>query len=169
MDHAFCILAATPHWVMLLFGYLVWQGIVSLRDRTVPIWRVLVVPAMFVALGFLRLVLLQHNGILPLLVWIAGAIPLSLIGFVTSPLPRGEAMSGRRVIRRGSFIPLVRNVSFFSLQYCATVSSALEPGGTIIAFAGHAVSGATAGYFLGWAVAFLFHLNRADRAANHPG
>jgi hypothetical protein len=58
------------------------------------------------------------------------------------------------VTRPGSIGPLLRNLTVFSLQYGVAVATAmrLEPH-TAVAIIGHAVSGASAGYFSGWAAA----------------
>lgn len=62
---------------------------------------------------------------------------------------RGPAPSNRS-------IPLFRNVTIFALQYAVAAATAmkLQPHAAV-AIIGHAVSGATAGYFSGWAVALL--------------
>ena len=41
------ILTNTPLWVFALLAYLIWQGSQSLRPRTQPIWRMLIVPLVF--------------------------------------------------------------------------------------------------------------------------
>jgi hypothetical protein len=67
------------------------------------------------------------------------------------------------VTRPGSVGPLLRNITVFSLQYGVAVASAmkLEPHAAV-AIIGHAVSGASAGYFSGWTAA----LWRAHRNFN---
>jgi hypothetical protein len=61
-----------------------------------------------------------------------------------------------QVTRPGSVIPLIRNITVFVLQYAVAVATAmkLEPHAAV-AIIGHAVSGASAGYFSGWAAALL--------------
>jgi len=44
MQVAIRILANTPVWAFALLAYLIWQGWQSLRPRTLPIWRLLIVP-----------------------------------------------------------------------------------------------------------------------------
>lgn len=44
MQTAIGILVHTPIWVLPLLAYLVWQGLRSLRPRTQPLWRMLIVP-----------------------------------------------------------------------------------------------------------------------------
>jgi putative effector of murein hydrolase LrgA (UPF0299 family) len=67
------------------------------------------------------------------------------------------------VTRPGSAVPLVRNITVFLLQYGVAVATAmkLEPH-TAVAIIGHAVSGASAGYFSGWVVALLRRYRNVD-------
>jgi len=69
------LLQNTPLWVYLLLAYLVWQGLQSLRPRTQPVWRRLIVPLVFIALGLSRIVQGNGGGTLPLLAWLARLWP----------------------------------------------------------------------------------------------
>ena len=71
------------------------------------------------------------------------------------------------VTRPGSAGPLIRNVTVFSLQYGVAVATAmkLEPHAAV-AIIGHAVSGASAGYFSGWAAALLRRYRNFDAGEN---
>jgi hypothetical protein len=52
--------------------------------------------------------------------------------------------------------PLLRNLTVFALQYTVAVIAAIDPDGcTAAAVTGRAVSGATAGYFIGSTIALL--------------
>jgi hypothetical protein len=152
------ILAHTPTWVFLVFAYLLWQGIQSLRDRTLPLWRILVVPALFIASGVSRIIESDSGGISTLVPWavfLALFMPLALIRG-----PRLLAVNRRsgEVSRPGSAVPLVRNVLVFILQYAAAViTSGGMLGSQEAALASHAISGATAGYFIGWVIVALRH------------
>src|SRR5436305_877160 len=85
MRFALGILTHTPLWVFALLVYLVWQGILSLRPRTMPIWRLMIVPAVFIAMGLSRIALHPDDGPWPLLSWLAGAIVFSPLGLTTGP------------------------------------------------------------------------------------
>ncbi len=69
--------------------------------------------------------------------------------------------------RPGSAIPLVRNITVFVLQYAVAVATAmkLEPHAAV-AIIGHAVSGASAGYFSGRAVALMRRYRNFDTGGN---
>jgi len=60
-------------------------------------------------------------------------------------------------------MPLVRNVTIFMLQYALTVAAVLhldtQGAGAIVS---RAVSGATAGYFIGWSLALLRIYNGSE-------
>jgi hypothetical protein len=163
MQTATGILAHTPIWVFALLGYLVWQGYQALRTRTLPLWRMLIVPLVFFLMGLSRLVLARNNGWEPLLAWLVAALL-----FVSLALYRGARLLAvdrekGLVTRPGSPIPLIRNITVFLLQYGIAVAAALHLDGHIAAAViGRAISGATAGYFAGRTVSLL-------RSYRNPG
>ena len=61
MQFAAGVLTHTPLWAFVFFVYLIWQGILSLRSRELPLWRSLVVPALFIILGISRIALRQQG------------------------------------------------------------------------------------------------------------
>ena len=80
MRFALGILTHTPLWVFVLLAYLVWQGILSLRPRTMPIWRLMIVPAVFIVMGLSRIALRPEDGMWPLLSWLVGAMLCAPLG-----------------------------------------------------------------------------------------
>jgi len=66
------MLAHTPPYVFVLLAYLVWQGVLSLRTRRRTVWRMLIVPGLFMATGLLLLVLRPSGGTLPMAAWFVG-------------------------------------------------------------------------------------------------
>jgi hypothetical protein len=155
MRFAWQVLIHTPLWVFPLFAYLVWQGIKATRPRTTSIWRALIVPTVFIVWGLSRLLARQQDFFWPLLSWTAAALALIPVGLlITKPFELDHATG--QITRPGSFVPLIRNVSVFALQYTVAVIAAVDPDGrTVTTLFGRAVSGATTGYFLGRAVALL--------------
>ena len=156
MQVATRILANTPPWVFVLLAYLIWQGAQALRQRTQPIWRMLIVPLVFFLMGLSRLVMARDTGLEPLLAWLAAALLFGWLGFSREPRLLAVDRKSRTVTRPGSAAPLVRNITVFVLQYAVAVATAmkLEPH-AVVAIIGHAVSGASAGYFSGWTAALL--------------
>jgi hypothetical protein len=161
------ILTNTPPWVFALLAYLVWQGSQSLRPRTQPIWRMLIVPLVFFLMGLSRLVTARNSGIEPPLAWLVAALLFALLALSRRPKLLAVDRKSATVTRPGSAIPLVRNITVFVLQYAVAVATAmkLEPHAAV-AIIGHAVSGASAGYFSGWAVALLRRYRNFDTGGN---
>jgi hypothetical protein len=163
MQFVLGILTHTPLWVFALFAYLVWQGIMSMQPRTQPIWRLLIVPSIFIVWGLSRIGFRQDGG--ALLAWLIGALLLAPLAFFTGPRLLAIDRSNGLVTRAGGPIPLIRNMTVFVLQYTVAVVAALHldnhSAGAIV---GRAVSGATAGYFVGWAVALLRRYRNAGES-----
>ncbi len=157
------VLVHTPLWVFALFAYLVWQGIKAMQPRRTPIWRALIVPAVFIVWGVSRIGFGHQDGTWPLIAWTAAALALLPLGVLT-PRPFDVDHTTGEIIRPGTAFALVRNLVVFSLQYTVGVISAIDAGDRAVAFiAGRAISGATAGYFIGSTVALLIAY-RSERA-----
>jgi hypothetical protein len=167
MQMAIRILANTPVWVFALLAYLLWLGWRSLRPRTQPIWRLLIVPLVFFLMGLSRLVMARDNGLEPLVAWLVSALLLAALALSRTPQLLAADRKSGTVTRPGSAIPLVRNITVFVLQYAVAVAAAmkLEPR-VAVAIIGHAVSGAIAGYFSGWTVAVLRRYRNFDTSGN---
>ena len=155
MQTAIAILINTPPWVFALLAVLIWQGCMALRPRLQPLPRMLTVPAVFFLMGLSRLALGARTIDL-LLVWVATAAVFAALALYTGP--RSVTVDGEtgRIQRPGSVVPLLRNLTVFVLQYAVAVVTAMKLGASWeVAAAGQAVSGACAGYFLGWTIALL--------------
>ncbi|NVN85132.1 MAG: hypothetical protein HXX15_03490 [Rhodopseudomonas sp.] len=169
MQTAMQILVNTPIWVFALLAFLAWQGGQALRPTTRPIWRVLIVPAVFLLMGLSRLVLGGKAASL-VLIWFAAAAV-----FLTVALIRGagaiDVDEQGNVVRPGSVVPLVRNLTVFLLQYAVAVVAAMKLDAFAgVAIAGQAVSGACSGYFLGWGIALVraWRAKSAGLATDRP-
>ena len=157
------IVTHTPVWVWALLAYLIWAGIQAMQPRRVSVWRLMVVPAVFIVTGLTRIWTGQSGG--SLLAWLAGAIPLAVTGFLTGPKLLDVDRDKAEVTRPGSPVPLIRNVAVFALQYAAAVIGALHTNDqAAAALFSRALSGGTAGYFIGWAAAFWRHYRSAPQA-----
>ncbi len=165
MQVAVRILANTPVWVFALLAYLIWQGWQSLRPRTLPIWRMLIVPLVFFLMGISRLILARDTGLEPLFAWLVAALLLASLALSRRPHLLAVDRKNGTVTRQGSAMPLVRNITVFGLQYGVAVATAmkLEPHAAV-AIIGHAVSGASAGYFSGRTAALLRRYRHFDAA-----
>ncbi len=146
------VLQNTSWWVFALFALLMWLGLQALRPRTLPIWRLLMTPAVFIGWGITSL------AASPLLLvdWSVTALIGAAIAWATSghfKIDRG------RVSLPGNAFPLVRNLLIFSAKYGLAVTAAISHSN--LAVWDIAVSGASAGYFVGW----LLRLASAYRQA----
>jgi hypothetical protein len=167
MQTAFRILANTPLWVFVLLAYLVWQGLQALRTRTQAVWRMLIVPLVFFLMGLSRLVLARDNAIAPLLAWLVALLLFGALGLFNGPRLTAVNRQKGVVTRPGSIGPLLRNITVFTLQYGVAVATAmkLEPHAAV-AVIGHAVSGASTGYFSGWTAALWRRYRNFDEGQN---
>ena len=155
MDLIFGIIIHTPLWVWFLLAYLVWQGIKAMQPRTITIWRAMIVPVIFICWGLSRIGANQQATIWPLVAWAVAALVLLPVGILT-PQPFEVDHTTRLVSRQGSVFPLVRNVVVFALQYAVAVLVTMHAHDRAIgAIVGRAISGATAGYFIGTAITLL--------------
>ncbi|HTY68696.1 MAG TPA: DUF6622 family protein [Alphaproteobacteria bacterium] len=158
------IIQHTPLWVAALLALLVVLGVQALRPREVPVWRLLLVPLAFTAWGVLSL--MQKAGASPLLVadWLVTAAIGAAIGWwTTNPQAFHIDHAGNRVRVPGSAVPLVRNLSIFLAKYVLAATMAVAPAlqGALSPW-DIAVSGLSAGYFIGWMVRFALRY-RAGR------
>ncbi len=117
----------TPPWVFLLLGYIVWQGLQATRTQTVSVWRLVIVPTAFIVMGLSRLALGQADGPWPPLAWLAAAFAMASLGLATGPRLLAVDRARKLVTRRGSVVPLCRNMLVFVLQYSVAVEAALHP------------------------------------------
>lgn len=164
MKCAWQILTHTPIWVFPLFGYLVWLGIRAMRPRTVTIWRSLIVPTVFIVWGMSRLFARGQDAMWPLVSWFAAAAILLAIGLLTARPIEFDHTTGE-IRRPGSVVPLIRNITVFTLQYIVAVIATVDPhDATMAAIVGRAVSGGTTGYFLGRTIALLRQYWRQRKA-----
>ena len=157
----FAIVTHTPLWVWPLLALLLWLGVVALRRRAVPLWRLLVVPALFITWGGLSLV--QRAQATPsfALVWLGAAVLGAVLARALWRLEAAAPDRARNLVTvRGTALPLVRNIVLFVAKYALAVAMARAPT-PLLALGDIAVSGLGAGYFLGW----IAMLARAYRAA----
>ena len=153
MTYVVQILAHTPSYVFVLLACLVWQGVQSLRTRRLPIWRMLIVPVLFEVTGLLLLVLRPSGDIMPVAAWLVGLVVFAPLGLLTGP--RLLAVERTSVIRAGSPVSLARILLVFGAQYGIAVALFRHPEAQAsLTVAGHAVSGTSVGYFIGWMIAF---------------
>ncbi len=124
----------------------------GLRARTVPLWRLLVTPAVFIGWGVIALALRSTTSPILIADWAAAAAIGAAIAWTTVRLDGVEIDRARGVLQLpGSWLPLVRNMTIFSAKFALALAIARAPAWqeTLVAW-DIAISGASAGYFVGW-------------------
>jgi hypothetical protein len=146
------ILLNTPWWVFALFALLMWLGLQALKPRTLSIWRLLITPAIFIGWGVTSLALQSMSSPILIADWSVAAVIGAAIAWTTSRLDNVRIDRARQLVSLpGSALPLIRNLMIFSAKYGLGVAVAIAPASqSDLAVWYIAVSGASAGYFLGW-------------------
>lgn len=152
MDQLLQIIVHTPLWVAALFGLIVFAGIQAAKPRTVPAWRLVIVPAVFAVWGVASLALRPALTPVLLLDWAA----LAAVGLVGAKRDRGLAAlridrAARQVEVGGSFVPLLRTLAIFVAKYAISIALVAAPQAhALLSLFDLAISGMSAGYFIGW-------------------
>ena len=163
------LLHGTPIWVFALFGYLLWAGVRGLTVSARKVSRVWITPAIFIAWGVVGLLMRSGSPVENLLHWLVAALVGTGIG-VLARVPL-EVDPGRNlVVQPGSVIPLIRNVAIFGAHYGLNVLAAMKPEmSTQYVTWDIYVSGASAGYFAGWAIRFARSYRQAMLRDSNAG
>ena len=162
------IVRGTPWWVFAVFGLLLWLGMRGLTLNARKVSLVWITPAIFIAWGVIGL--FERSGpvsgnslAINLLHWLlAGLLGAGLSALISVPLQVDPHR--KLVVQPGSAIPLIRNVVIFGAHYALNVLAAIEPhlSAHYMAYDVY-VSGAGAGYFVGWTIRFALSYRRALR------
>jgi hypothetical protein len=150
------IVGHTPAWVFAVLAVLAVLGLQSLRPRTVPIRRLLIVPAVFIVWGIISLATRAPASPALIVDWLATAAvgmalawPMSRVNALRIDAARGL------VAMPGSVVPLARNLTIFLVKYCLGVAAVLAPAWHgQLAYWDIAASGLSAGYFMGFPLRF---------------
>jgi hypothetical protein len=163
------VLAHTPPWVFVLFSYLVVIGFTRLRPTVRQLGRIWITPMIFVAWGVAGLFKrhMELGFVLPH--WLMGAVIGGAIGLLGRRMTLMVDRPRQLVLLRGSIMPLVRIVLIFGAHYLLQVGAALQPENRAVFLIWDIyVSGASAGYFVGWSVRFLQSYRTAPQADLAP-
>lgn len=162
MPALLAIVSHTPSWVFVVFALLVLLGIQALRPRSIAVARVFATPAVFIAWGLVSLIFAAQRAPLAPVAWALTAIAGGSLALLTLRLGGLRVDGPGRVRLPGSVLPLLRNVLIFGAKYVIAVLLALHPAarGQLLIW-DMAVSGASAGYFIGWTLRFLIAYRRA--------
>jgi hypothetical protein len=163
MPSFFQIIANTPLWVWPLMAVVVWLGVLSLRARIIPAWRLAILPLVSLALSLAGIA----QSIQPSLAAAGWAVA------VLAALPLGVALGRRRAVQRladgrleiaGGWFMLVFGLSIFAARYALGVLFGVAPALKVdplwIGLAG-AVGGIVTGIGLGWLAGVILRARRA--------
>lgn len=150
------ILANTPIWVWVLLSILIWLGSLGLKRRRMALRRVAIVPVVFIVWGLSGLAARPFDPATIAALWLGGLILAMALGFATGPHLLGADRLRREVDLPASWWPLARNLIIFFAHYALIAAAAiLTAHKATLLQADLVVSGASAGYFIGWFAALL--------------
>ena len=160
------ILSGTPWWVYAVLSVLIYSGIQATKPRSWPLARIAVVPVVFTAWGIASLVLAPALGSSLIATWVATAAVGAGLAAITwrTDLVVVDRAAGR-IRLSASWVPLARNLAIFAAKYAIGIAGALNPEArSHLAFWDIAVSGLSAGYFLGWLLrlGMLYYARRSS-------
>jgi hypothetical protein len=150
------IIQGTPVWVYLLIALLLYLGIQATRPRTVSLVRAFITPAIFIAWGLVSLFARPTLSPVLILDWLLTAGAFGTLAFLTTRLAEVRFDHVRHAVSLpASWLPLARNLLIFAAKYGLAIAAATHPAARDqLALWDIAVSGASAGYFLGWLARF---------------
>lgn len=71
----------TPWWVYLLLSYLIAVGIKASKARTIPFWKIFVLPTIFLSMSIQTLMTIENIEYLSLGSWVVAVLVGSLFGW----------------------------------------------------------------------------------------
>jgi hypothetical protein len=148
------ILSGTPVWVFVLLAFLLWTGAKRLKPGVRELAKIGVTPSIFILWGVIGLFQRPGDFAVVLAHWAVGALLGGALGLAAS-ISMQVDRPRRLVLLPGSALPLLRILVIFGAHYVLRVAAAIHPdmGATYLTWDIY-VSGASAGYFAGWAVRF---------------
>jgi hypothetical protein len=167
MPSLLTILQNSPWWVYVLLALLIGFGLQALRSRTVPIWRLMIVPIVFIGWGIASVFAQSKVPTFFIADWLVGAAIGGIIAWIGARrLDIRIDRARRSVTLPGSARPLIRNILIFTVKYAIGVAMALLPGyRPELTIFNIGISGAMAGYFLGWLGQFILRYQREPEVA----
>jgi uncharacterized membrane protein YecN with MAPEG domain len=150
----FRIVTHTPWWVFVAFALVIWGGIQALQPRTRSVGQLLITPSIFLAWGIASLVTRSSSSASLLASWSIAAAGFGAFAWLAGRFSTIGVDPTRRLLSLpGSAIPLTRDLLVFTAKYGLAIAFALaQELRHDIEFWNILVSGASAGYFSGWAI-----------------
>ena len=146
------MLTHTPLFVWAILAFLIFRGVVAMRDRAMELRKLFIIPAVMLAMTLQDLLLRWSFGALPLLAWAGGALCVTLLMLALSRPRVIAGMAPGTLLLRGSRAPLAMMLVVFVAKYAAIVSSVMHPQlrhDALFAVGFSAMCGVFNGYFVG--------------------
>lgn len=126
-DHTpsiFDVLTHTPTWVWALFALVLWLGYQRTRDRTVPLWRILLLPGVMAVLALSGLV---EAGLSSLPAAAVGIVIGGVAGWLLERDGATVRLAGGKVRLRGEWWSLLQIAVILAFRYTTAVTAAINP------------------------------------------
>ncbi len=152
-------LRKTPWWVFALFAYLVVLGVKALKERTLPLRKIFIVPALFTIWSLYSLITKFHLNIYLSPIWGLAVLVGYFASWHLSLRIRIRADKKKHLITLpASCVPLISFLLIFSAKYFFGFLYATDPQAKFnVAFLGTdlAISGLINGIFVGKLLALI--------------
>ena len=152
------IVMHTPWWVWVLLAYLIYSGVSLLSPNETSLWRMLLMPCIFLLWGIYGIFSKLHMPWTALLIYVAALIAGLFLGKFIMAKRRPAVLDAATgmVQRPGSKVPLVVVLFSFSCLYIVNVYAAYHPESPaelkfVVIYS--LASGLAAGVFLGISIA----------------
>ena len=162
------ILKRTPLWVFVLFVGLLFLGYAQTRTRSLPVWRLSMLPAAMVGFSLYGFISAFARNTAAVAGWSGALLAVSAL-IVAADFPRGVTYSRetRSFTVPGSWIPFAIIMTIFFSRYAVGVTLVMKPAwreATLFASAIGAIYGLSSGFFVGRALTMLRSRRRAAPA-----
>jgi len=121
------ILAHTPVYVWAILVFLLYRGAIALRDRELEPRKLVVIPAVMLALSLQDIVAKFGTGGLALPLWAAATCAMAALAWTSSGARVAAGSVPGRVRVRGSWGPMALMMAVFFTKYLASVMLAVRP------------------------------------------
>ena len=121
------ILTHTPLYVWAILAFLVYRGVVAMREREVDARKLCIVPAVMLVLS-LQDIWTKFGAAGPALAaWLLGAMGAALLAWQFGRKRIAAGAAPGSVLVRGSRVPLAMMMAVFCTKYAASVTLAIQP------------------------------------------
>ncbi len=161
------IVTNTPAWVWGLLVLVTALGLISLRPRMMPLWRVFITPIVFIVWGLSGVWSRPFSAEEIVMLWGGGGLVGCSIGLLTGPEIILAQVRGHKVLLKRTYAPLLRSWLIFFSHYVLIVAARFLAKEQVIfaLMADVTVSGVSAGYFIGWSISLVERFRKQAHTA----